>query len=117
MDSNIRITPWGRELLIRGGAGQAVTVKILTIEAGRRFSLQKHKERDEAWTILSPNGGIVTIGEDQYPAKSGRWFRIPAGTIHRLTAPPVGPLEVLEAAFGTFDQEDIIRLEDDYGRV
>ncbi|RJQ37506.1 cupin domain-containing protein [Candidatus Parcubacteria bacterium] len=116
-DFPTRETPWGKEVLLWGGLGAPVTVKILTVNPGQRFSLQRHRHRMEHWTVLSPEGGIIRIGDQEYPAEQGKEFTVPAGALHRMTAPQGGELSVLEIATGKFDQDDIERLEDDYGRV
>lgn len=91
------------------------TVKVLTIHAGSQFSLQRHADRDEFWRILSGHG-TLTIGSDQVDARTGGEFWIPRRTEHRARANSED-LIVLEISFGHFDEDDIIRLKDDYGRA
>lgn len=90
------------------------TVKIITVRAGEAFSLQRHHQRDEFWKILSGNG-TVTVGETTVTAGPGDEFLIPANTIHRAQG-GIETLVFLEIAFGHFDESDIERLEDKYGR-
>jgi len=71
-------------------------------------------KRDEFWRILSGNGTVV-IGSRHIPAKHGEEHSIPHGTAHRLEGGSE-PLEVLEISTGEFDDDDIVRIEDKYGR-
>ena len=91
------------------------TVKILTVKKEKRFSLQFHKNREEFWRILSGRA-IITIGKKRVKAKKGDEFFIKRNQNHRIES--IGEdLEVLEIAYGKFDEKDIVRLEDDYGRI
>ena len=91
------------------------TVKILTLKPNQAFSLQMHKKREEFWRVISGEG-TVEIDETKKPTNTGDEHFIKIGAKHRLTAGLSG-LQVLEIAFGDFDEEDIIRYEDNYGRV
>jgi mannose-6-phosphate isomerase len=105
--------PWGHfECFIKE---EPVTVKILSVAPGKRFSLQRHKGREEYWRVIQ-GSGTVTKGEEVLPAKVGDEFLLPVGTLHRLSGGPEG-IEVLEISFGTFNENDIERLEDDFGRA
>ncbi len=104
--------PWGSfELFIED---TSATVKLLTIKAGEAFSLQYHNHRDETWRILS-GSGEVTIGEERKSVSPGETYHIPRGTIHRAHGGDAD-LHILEIALGEFDENDIVRLEDKYGR-
>ena len=91
------------------------TVKILTINPGQAFSLQRHAHRDEFWHILSGSGTII-IGEQSIPIKSGEDHFIPRLTDHRALASEEAVV-ILEISLGQFDEVDITRLEDKYGRA
>ena len=104
--------PWGEELWITGD--KPSMVKILSIEPHQELSLQFHHNRDEFWHIVSGDGSAV-IGEETLPINVGSDLFVSKGTKHRL----IGGNEkliILEIAFGDFDEKDIVRLEDDYGR-
>ena len=105
--------PWGgfREFV----KNEAVTVKILFIKKGEVFSLQKHHHRGEFWRVLIGNPDI-TIGDETIRAKVGDEFEIPLETNHRIQA-SVDDVEVLEISKGKFDEDDIIRIKDKYGRI
>lgn len=91
------------------------TVKILTIKAKKRFSLQYHRNRKEFWKVLD-NSAIITIGNKEIKAKKGDEFIINKKTNHRIEALDKD-VHVLEISLGKFDEKDIKRIEDDFGRV
>ena len=107
------IRPWGG--YERFTLEEPTTVKIITVKSGEAFSLQTHAHRDEFWRVISGEG-VVTIGEEKHEAKSGESFFAPRGTAHRAEATGED-LVLLEISFGDFDENDIIRLQDRYGRV
>ena len=94
---------------------EQTTVKILTVKEGEEFSLQTHEHRDEFWRVLS-GVGTISIGSAVHEATVGANFFITRGTTHRV-AGGIGGIEILEISFGTFDEDDITRLEDKYGRT
>jgi mannose-6-phosphate isomerase len=91
------------------------TVKIITVNAGESLSLQYHEHRSEFWVILKGNG-FVTIGDDKLEAHEGDQFHIDVHANHRAEGGSE-PLVFLEIATGNFDEEDIIRIDDKYGRI
>jgi mannose-1-phosphate guanylyltransferase/mannose-6-phosphate isomerase len=93
------------------------TVKILTCNPGQQLSLQRHQHRDELWVALDEGVVIHLDGKVLNPAK-GEEVWLPAKSIHRLScaATTPQPVRVLEVSLGEFDEEDIERLEDVYGR-
>ncbi len=105
--------PWGgfREFV----ENEKDTVKILFIKKGEAFSLQKHHYRDEFWRVLSGDPDI-TIGEKTVRAKVGDEFEILPEMKHQISA-SVNDVEILEISRGKFDEEDIVRIEDKYGRA
>ena len=105
--------PWGS--FERFTLNESTTVKILTIAPGQAFSLQKHSHRGEFWRIIG-GSGIVTIDEENHEANPGMEFFVPSGSSHRAEGKEQG-LVILEIAFGEFDETDIIRIEDRYGRA
>ena len=90
------------------------TVKILTIKPKQKFSLQYHKKRREFWKFLD-NPAKVTLGKKTIRVKKGDEILIPVKTNHRIEAYSK-PVKVLEISFGKFDEKDIKRIEDAYGR-
>lgn len=91
------------------------TVKIIRIKPNESLSLQSHAKREEFWYFIS-GSGIVEIDNEKKDLKIGDELIIPLGVKHRLTANSLG-LEIMEISYGDFDEEDIIRYEDKYGRI
>jgi mannose-6-phosphate isomerase len=104
--------PWGR--FERLTFNEPSTVKIITVSPGQRLSLQRHRNRDELWVILD-EGAVVEIDGHRSEPRVGERLLIRAGQTHRLGSSGPG-VRVLEVAFGDFDEDDIERLEDAYGR-
>lgn len=105
--------PWGN--FERFTLNENATVKIITVNPGEAISLQTHDHRDEFWRVIS-GAGTIRIGEEDRAAKVGDMFFTPRHTKHRIEGGPDG-LVCLEIALGEFDESDITRLEDRYGRV
>ena len=106
------VKPWGGERHFV--KNDKCTVKILSVKAGHRFSLQKHRLRVEEWYFLTD--GYAQVGKKVSRFKEGDFVRIGKGKIHRLIAKKKR-VDVLEVSRGEFLQSDEIRLEDDYGRT
>ena len=107
------IRPWGN--FERFTLNETTTVKIVTVSPHEAISLQTHENRDEFWRILS-GSGIVVIDNIEQEAKPGDQFFGKRGNKHRVEGGP-GGLSFLEIAFGEFEEGDITRLEDKYGRA
>ena len=90
------------------------TVKLLYVEKNGLLSLQKHSRRDEFWKIIS-GAPLVEIDGQKFEAKVGDEFTIKAEKTHRISAPE-GDVVFLEIATGDFDENDEVRLEDEYNR-
>lgn len=104
--------PWGK---FRQYAHNArCTVSIMNVTAGQRLSLQSHHNRTELWIVLD-EGCEIQIAETVYYPSVGDEFWIPNDTPHRLAGRRAN-VRVLEVAFGDWQQEDITRYADDYGR-
>ena len=107
------VRPWGS--FERFTHNEISTVKILTIKPKKKNSLQYHNKRKEFWRVLEGNP-ILTIGKKVEKAKPGNEFSISKKTEHRIESGDK-QVKILEISFGEFDEEDIVRLEDDFGRV
>jgi len=105
--------PWGR--FERYAHNEPCTVKVITVRPGATLSLQYHHNRDELWVFLD-GGACARIGDETSFPEPGERLFVPRGTVHRLSGIGGGPARVLEVSFGLFDEEDIVRLEDAYGR-
>lgn len=112
-DYEKEVRPWGK--FERFTLNEKTTVKLVTVSPGEAISLQTHAHRDEFWRILA-GSGAVQVGEKRFDAEPGKQFFSPRDAAHRIEGGPEG-LVFLEIAFGDFAEEDIIRLEDRYGRA
>ena len=108
--------PWGYELI--WALIDAYCGKILFVKAGESLSLQFHREKDESWLVHSGRAQLE-MGKpgDKTPNTEvfgpGAAFRIPPGTVHRVKA--LEDTTILEVS--TPQVEDVVRLEDRYGRA
>ena len=105
--------PWG--LFRQFVKNSPCTVKIITVNAGEAFRLQSHKNRTEFWHVLKGDG-VMEIGDNKYDTKEGDEHLVEIGEKHRITGGQSG-IDILEIATGDFDESDIIRFEDKYGRA
>jgi mannose-6-phosphate isomerase len=107
--------PWGRELI--WAHTERYVGKVITIRPGERLSLQQHRIKDESVLILRGRLRLHT-GADQVSLSSedlgpGEHRRIPTGVVHRFEALDE-EVELVEVS--TPELDDVIRLDDDYGR-
>jgi mannose-1-phosphate guanylyltransferase/mannose-1-phosphate guanylyltransferase/mannose-6-phosphate isomerase len=106
--------PWGYYQGIQ--QGERFQVKRLTIKPGAKLSLQKHYHRAEHWVVVNGTA-LVTRGEDSLLLHENESVYIPLGCLHRLENPGKIPLNLIEVQSGGYlGEDDIVRLEDTYGR-
>lgn len=109
----IQTRPWGYYEVIF--LSEKYQVKKLYVEPKKRLSYQRHKHRSEHWFVVS-GCPLVTLNGYSQVLAPGQSLDIPVGVSHRLAAGNM-PVEIIEIQTGTsFDENDIERLEDDYGR-
>jgi mannose-1-phosphate guanylyltransferase/mannose-6-phosphate isomerase len=92
-----------------------VTVKVITVQPGHRLSLQRHAQRRELWHVLDVPIR-VEVDSREWVAQPGENVWVPCGAVHRMGNDGSEPGRLLEIGFGHFDEADIDRLHDDYGR-
>lgn len=107
--------PWGSYELIYESKDETYKVKKIVVNANQSFSLQYHEHRYEHWTIVEGNGTVIN-GEETIKCYPGSTFDIPVKRIHRATAGEHG-LSFIEVQRGYCNEDDIVRLEDNYGRT
>ncbi|OYD82288.1 mannose-1-phosphate guanylyltransferase/mannose-6-phosphate isomerase [Azospirillum brasilense] len=106
--------PWGYYQSLH--AGDRFQVKRLTVAPGARLSLQKHYHRAEHWVVVNGTA-LVTRGEEQILLRENESVYIPLGTMHRLENPGKVPLNLIEVQSGAYlGEDDIVRVDDHYGR-
>ena len=107
--------PWGYYTLMQQGEG--FLTKCIVVNPEAKLSLQKHFHRSEHWVVLEGQA-LVIKGEEKYSLKPGDSINIGIEEIHSLQNPYEKPLKVLEVQKGDkLQEDDIVRLEDMYGRV
>jgi mannose-6-phosphate isomerase len=107
--------PWGSFEVLSDEASHKV--KRLVVQAHKRLSYQRHAHRSEHWFIVAGRG-LATIEGTPHPVEPGMAIDVPAGSAHRIENTGDEQLVLVEVQHGTsFDEDDIERLDDDYGRV
>ena len=106
--------PWGSyEDYYRS---ESVVFKTISVAPYAKLSLQTHKLREEIWVCLKGNG-VARIGDKEIPMNPGTKIEVQKGQVHQLMNQTGFPLLVAELQIGICQEEDIIRLQDDYGRI
>jgi mannose-1-phosphate guanylyltransferase/mannose-6-phosphate isomerase len=106
--------PWGWYESV--DQGPRFQVKRILVKPGARLSLQMHHHRAEHWIVVSGTAE-VTNGESVTMLTENQSTYIPLGQIHRLANPGKLPLEIIEVQSGSYlGEDDIVRLQDSYGR-
>jgi mannose-6-phosphate isomerase len=112
--------PWGMFETIsmfKTEAGEDVVTKKITVDPLKRLSLQTHSGRNESWVIVEGDG-IATVNGESIPAARDVQISVPKGASHRIeNIDSARPLIFIEVSTGRFDENDIVRIEDDYGRA
>lgn len=107
--------PWGSYEVLLDAPDHKV--KQLVVKPGKRLSYQKHARRSEHWFIVRGNG-IVTLNDAPVPVSPGSAVDIALGASHRIENTGDVDLVFVEVQHGEyFGEDDIVRLEDDFGRV
>jgi mannose-6-phosphate isomerase-like protein (cupin superfamily) len=106
--------PWGYYEVIQDTS--TYKLKKLVINPKCRISLQRHQKREEHWIIVS-GVGLVTLNDDKISVEPGSMVHVKLTDIHRIENTGEEDLVFIEVQRGTyFGEDDIERLEDDYGR-
>ena len=106
--------PWGKwEVLLEEATYK---VKRITVNPGHRLSYQKHLKRKEHWFVVQGYATVTLDGHD-VSLKSGEHIDIDYEVAHRIANRGAEPMVFIEVQQGSyFGEDDIMRLEDDYGR-
>jgi mannose-1-phosphate guanylyltransferase len=112
--------PWGIYDSIGSGvtsSGKQYQVKRITVKPGAKLSVQMHHHRAEHWVVVSGTAK-VTNGDNTFLVTENESTFIPIGQIHALENPGKVELEMIEVQSGSYlGEDDIVRLEDKYGRA
>ena len=107
--------PWGSYTVL----DDEPTFKVKRIEVlpGKRLSYQRHARRSEHWFIVH-GAAVVTLDGERREVSAGEAVDIPVGTAHRIENTSDQEVTFVEVQHGEyFGEDDIVRLEDDYGRT
>jgi len=107
--------PWGFYVVLSDEPDHKV--KRIVVYPGKRLSLQRHRRRSEHWHIVNGDA-IVTLNDKEIRLKKGESVDITVGAAHRIKNTGTENLVFIEIQQGDyFGEDDIERLEDDFGRV
>lgn len=109
--------PWGYEKILE--KNDRYVVKLLHVDIGHSLSLQYHEKKTETLFLCAGKGWIKVFKEDRphtyYMETLLQKVHIPRGYIHRIGSSSAEFMELLEVS--TTELDDVVRIEDDYGRV
>jgi len=107
-------TPWGHwEVLLNE---PSCKVKKITVLPGKRLSYQKHFKRQEHWMVVEGWAKVI-LNEQEHILQTGQYIDIPQESAHRISNEGDVPMVFIEIQRGSyFGEDDIVRLQDDYGR-
>ena len=108
------VRPWGSWEVL--DEGRHYMVKRLSVSAHSRLSLQTHAHRSEYWMVVS-GVATCTVGRREVVLEVGDSLYVPRGAVHRVANHSPDGLVLVEVQLGHYlGEDDIVRLEDDYGR-
>ena len=106
--------PWGSYQTV--DVGERYQVKRIMVKPGQSLSLQRHAKRAEHWVVVQGTARVQRDGEVILLVENESTY-IPSGTPHRLENPGTVPLHLVEVQTGAYlEEDDIVRIDDDYGR-
>ncbi len=107
--------PWGSFTVL--DEGQGYKVKRIEVLPGKRLSYQRHARREEHWMVVAGVGRVTLDGRESLIGV-GDTMDIPIGAAHRIENPGLDTLLFIEIQRGDYlGEDDITRLEDDFGRM
>jgi mannose-6-phosphate isomerase-like protein (cupin superfamily) len=106
--------PWGWYQTM--DLGDRFRVKRIVVTPGKKLSLQKHHHRAEHWVVVRGTAEVTRDGE-VLTVRENESVYLPFGCVHRLANPGKIPVELIEVQTGAYlEEDDIVRIEDDFGR-
>ena len=107
--------PWGTYTVLENGEG--FKIKRIEVNPGASLSLQMHHHRSEHWIVVTGMARVVN-GDREFFVNTNESTYIPAGHKHRLENPGLLKLVMIEVQSGNYlEEDDIVRFQDNYGRV
>ena len=114
LNSNTIYRPWGHYSVLDVGDG--FLVKRILVKPGEQLSLQYHNHRAEHWVVVK-GAATVTRGDEVFELKQNESTYMSKGMTHRVKNAGTETLVLIEVQTGdTISEEDIVRLDDSYGR-
>lgn len=116
-NEKLQITPWGSWTVLEDA--QSFKVKKIIVKPGHRLSYQKHFKREEFWMVVQGQAEVLLDGT-MHLLKSGETIFIPKQAFHRVSnnSNNSEDLIFIEIQRGEyFGEDDIVRVDDDYGRA
>lgn len=108
--------PWGSYTVLDEGAPDH-KVKRIVVRPGKRLSYQRHTRRAEHWFVVAGQGRVTVDGTERQ-VRAGDAVDVPVGAAHRIENVGRDDLTFIEVQRGDyFGEDDIVRLEDDFGRA
>lgn len=109
--------PWGWYINVEGSDTNGFKVKRIGVYPGKRLSLQSHNKRSEHWVIVRGKAR-VQVGQDFLNLEPNQHVYIPKETLHRMENLGDEMVEFVETQIGEYlGEDDIVRYQDDFGRV
>jgi mannose-6-phosphate isomerase len=106
--------PWGSYTVLADEPTHKV--KRIVVRPAKRLSYQRHAHRAEHWFVVQGEGVVVLDG-NRIPLAKGDSINVPMGAAHRMENCKATDLDFIEVQHGDyFGEDDIVRLEDDFGR-
>lgn len=107
--------PWGSYTVL--GSADGYQVKVIVVHPDKRLSYQRHAHRSEHWFIVQGSGQVVLDGKTR-DIGVGDAVDVPVGGLHRIGNIGTEPLVFIEVQLGDYlGEDDIERVEDDFGRA
>ncbi len=109
--------PWGHFKVLAGDDHSGYKIKSIVVNPGQKLSLQSHKRRTEFWVVVN---GIASVTKNTINKQlsKGESITINIEELHRLANDTTEIVEIIEVQIGDYlGEDDIIRYEDNYGRV
>jgi mannose-1-phosphate guanylyltransferase/mannose-6-phosphate isomerase len=108
--------PWGWYINVKEEL-KTFKIKHICVYPEKRLSLQSHHKRSEHWVIVKGHAK-VQVGKDELYLHANQSVYIPKETLHRIENVGFENMEFVETQIGDYlEEDDIVRYEDDFGRV
>ena len=121
MPHYIENRPWGsfetlKKEPIKNQQQSDSNIKIITVQPEQKVSYQSHKLREEHWVFIQGRGKVI-LNDQEQSVQAGTYVYVPQGAKHRVINDGDIDLKFVEVTTGQFDENDIERFSDQYGRA